>query len=194
MMKKGWKSRRSADKSLQQKEEITDENRYRTFWRRFWAHFIDGLAAGIPLGLIMLGAEKALASGPLAHVLVDYVGQLLWLAYYIAMHARYGQTLGKMATGVKLFDRDERRDITLRQALLRDCVPLLFATAAPIYFAVFGLPQAGEALAGAALIVPLAVVIGTVAWYVAEIVTMLFNRKRRAVHDLIAGTVVVRVP
>ena len=34
--------------------------------------------------------------------------------------------------------------------------------------------------------------IASTLWYVAELVTMLFNRKRRAVHDFIAGTVVVR--
>ena len=31
------------------------------------------------------------------------------------------------------------------------------------------------------------------AWFVAEILTMLTNKKRRALHDFIAGTVVVRV-
>ena len=29
-------------------------------------------------------------------------------------------------------------------------------------------------------------------WFVLEIITMLLNKKRRALHDLIAGTVVVR--
>jgi uncharacterized RDD family membrane protein YckC len=31
------------------------------------------------------------------------------------------------------------------------------------------------------------------AWFVAEILTMLSNEKRRAIHDFIAGTVVVRI-
>jgi uncharacterized RDD family membrane protein YckC len=30
------------------------------------------------------------------------------------------------------------------------------------------------------------------AWYLLEVITMLTNDKRRAVHDFIAGTVVVR--
>jgi uncharacterized RDD family membrane protein YckC len=34
---------------------------------------------------------------------------------------------------------------------------------------------------------------GGMAWFVLELATMLLNRKRRAVHDLIAGSVVVRV-
>ncbi len=29
-------------------------------------------------------------------------------------------------------------------------------------------------------------------WWIAEIITMLTNEKRRAIHDYIAGTVVVR--
>jgi uncharacterized RDD family membrane protein YckC len=31
-------------------------------------------------------------------------------------------------------------------------------------------------------------------WFLAEVVTMLTNEKRRALHDWIAGSVVVRVP
>lgn len=34
--------------------------------------------------------------------------------------------------------------------------------------------------------------IGSLLWFVAEIVTSLMNQKRRAVHDFIAGTVVVK--
>jgi uncharacterized RDD family membrane protein YckC len=30
-------------------------------------------------------------------------------------------------------------------------------------------------------------------WFMAEILTMLSNRKRRAIHDFLAGTVVVRL-
>jgi uncharacterized RDD family membrane protein YckC len=31
-------------------------------------------------------------------------------------------------------------------------------------------------------------------WFWAEIITMLTNRKRRSVHDFIAGSVVIRIP
>lgn len=34
----------------------------------------------------------------------------------------------------------------------------------------------------------------TVVWLLSELVVLLFNEKRRALHDFIAGTVVVRVP
>jgi len=34
----------------------------------------------------------------------------------------------------------------------------------------------------------------TGAWWILEVATMLFNSKRRALHDFIAGTVVTRVP
>jgi uncharacterized RDD family membrane protein YckC len=39
------------------------------------------------------------------------------------------------------------------------------------------------------------VIVGvSMVWFVLEILTMLTNRRRRALHDLIAGTVVVRAP
>ena len=37
-------------------------------------------------------------------------------------------------------------------------------------------------------------VYGLLAWFLLELVTMLFNPKRRAVHDFIAGSVVKRTP
>ncbi len=36
------------------------------------------------------------------------------------MHGRYGQTLGKMATRVKVIDVTEEIEVTYRQAFLRD--------------------------------------------------------------------------
>lgn len=173
-------------------EEITDENRYRTFWPRFWALIIDGIVAGVPLALLAYLLQKVIRPEPSIKAYIDQGTDLIALAYYIVLHAKFGQTVGKMATGVKVLDKSEQANISWGQAVMRDIVPVVFFVASLAYLIAFGIPADGEELSGVAAFMLYAYAIAAVVWSVAEIVTMLFNRKRRAVHDFIAGTVVVR--
>jgi uncharacterized RDD family membrane protein YckC len=113
--------------------------------------------------------------------------------YYIALHAKFGQTVGKMATGVKVVDKSEQSAISWRQAVMRYIVQMLLSVPLVAWIFKFGFPVKGGTYYGIAAIVAYAWGIAISAWFVAEVVTMLCNRKRRAVHDFIAGTVVVRV-
>ena len=176
------------------KKEITEEDRYKTFWRRFWALIIDGLVAGVPLALLSYVLQKVIGPEPSiqAYVYIDQGTDLIGLAYFIVLHAKFGQTVGKMATGVKVLDKSEQANISWGQAVMRDIVPVVFFVASLAYVIAFGVPADGDVLSGVSGFILYAYAIAAVVWSVAEIVTMLFNRKRRAVHDLIAGTVVVR--
>src|SRR6267378_3837249 len=100
------------------------EERYQTFWPRFWAGWIDA-AIWLPLLAVDSWIEDHI------HSLV-FLG--MWLIAYtlsfdfysVAMHSKYGQTLGKMAMSVKVLDVSEKK-LSLRQALLRDCVPIMLS-------------------------------------------------------------------
>lgn len=109
------------------------------------------------------------------------------------MHAQFGQTAGKMATGVKIFDESEESDITWTQAVLRDIVPVFFFLVSVIYLASIGTSIETALQTEATGFLLNAYVYASLAWGLAEVITMLFNSKRRAVHDFIARTVVVRV-
>jgi uncharacterized RDD family membrane protein YckC len=108
------------------------------------------------------------------------------------LHRFYGQTLGKRIMKIRVLSVDDE-PITMRQAVLRDSVWLGLLL---IGF-VLNLPAV---LAGDSYLVTIdvtdSVEIGisyiSSAWLILEMITMLFNDKRRAIHDLIAGTVVVR--
>ena len=113
--------------------------------------------------------------------------------YSVAMHTKYGQTIGKMVMGVKVLDVTESK-LSLRQALLRDAVPILFSIIATMQ----GLPLVLAGLSpyksGADLNwIDTLTLCGSLIWFGAELATMLTNSKRRAIHDYIAGSVVVRV-
>jgi uncharacterized RDD family membrane protein YckC len=168
---------------------------YRTAWRRFWAGVIDGFVFE-PLmwleGRIWSGVHTPLLLVPW---FVFY--RMSFVAYSVLLHWRWGQTLGKRVTGVRVHSLSGG-PLSLRQAAMRDIVPLIIT----IVGVLVNLPDVAhgkspypDTTAGFAGL-------GTFdrlmlwsmwAWWILEVVTMLFNSKRRALHDFIAGTVVTRV-
>jgi uncharacterized RDD family membrane protein YckC len=126
--------------------------------------------------------------------LLEVVESLAWLMYTVVMHARYGQTFGKMVTKVRVVDFRTEGRISWRQAWLREGIPMalsfgllgwqvfLILTGSLSPSAVTETPDNGPWL--------LTALPGL--WFLAEILTMLTNDKRRALHDVIAGTVVIR--
>lgn len=177
-------------------------SRYQTFWPRFWASWIDGLIL-MPVYLLFavildprISSLWNLALWLLALVLVvDRTGP--WI-YSILMHGRWGQTVGKMTTRVKVVDAVSEEPISYKKALLRDSIPILVLFPLLVYSlyqliigSEYHIPQPSPDLSITANIADWTEFIMGI-WWFAEIVTMLTNEKRRAVHDFIAGTVVVR--
>jgi uncharacterized RDD family membrane protein YckC len=81
---------------------------------------------------------------------------------------------------------------TLWEAFLRDIGEIAFDFAALAYLV--GLVISGHYTFGDEYNSPFWITLAWAgaAWSILEVVTMLTNRKRRAIHDFIAGTVVVR--
>lgn len=178
-------------------------NRYMTFWPRFWAGCIDGFALGVismgvyfPLSLL-LGLAIGLSGGgnALSTLVGAFLISFLSISYSVGLHAAFGQTFGKMAMSIKVLNLGEERIPTLREALLRDSGHIVLsslalalmswraATGQPVSLA----PQPGQV----SLLDRVLDNVGFV-WFALEILSMLTNEKRRALHDYIAGTVVVR--
>jgi len=161
--------------------------KYRTFWRRFWAGYVDALVF-VPLGVLDYFIWQHSTSIPL---------RALWFAIYSASFPAYsiltqglfGQTLGKRVLGVRVVDVSGRA-LTMMQALRREAINLPF---------VFWSFNAGLALVGRGENPHQLeqAEVGAAAWlgfglFALELLTTLTNSKRRALHDFIAGSVVVR--
>lgn len=163
---------------------------YRTFWPRFWAGWIDALVF-LPLQPVEAWIESTTKN---PHILAAWFvfNSLGFYFYSVAMHAKYGQTLGKIVTGVKVLDLSGGK-LSLTQALIRDSVPIVLTALA----IADGLPRV---LAGLEpytrgefnWLVELQL-FGSLIWFAAELLTMLMNSKRRAIHDFLARSVVVRL-
>lgn len=166
------------------------ELKYKTFWRRFWAGIIDAFLF-YPLFLLNLWIfANITAKGLLAIWFILF--SLSGLIYSVLMHGKFGQTVGKMATGVKVLDLSESK-LSMFQALLRDSVAIASVAIRTAFYLPTILkgvnPYEVRELSLWTTVLSYTLSI----WFFAELVTMLTNKKRRAVHDFIARSVVIRL-
>ncbi len=172
------------------------EKRYRTFGPRFWAWPVDSSVLMPLTTAISMLQSLNLPRVPAALLVI--IENLAWLIYTVTMHARYGQTVGKMVTKVRVVDSRTEGKISWGQASIREGIPMILSLGLVVY-EVYGILSGrftarsfenSQALNNNGLIFLLTGIPGL--WFLAEVLTMLTNRQRRALHDFIAGTVVVR--
>lgn len=171
---------------------------YAGFWTRFGALWVDVLVL-LPFALAsswLQGVSIRLA------VLGTIANSAIFLGYTIYFHYRYGATLGKMATGIKVTLPDGS-PIGLRQAFLRSSVETGFAflslvatvvailNADPEQYLSAGWTERTEYAASLFPAWHAIVSIASAIWGWSEVIVLLLNERRRALHDFIAGTVVI---
>jgi len=113
--------------------------------------------------------------------------------YAIFMHGYFGQTIGKMIMDVKVLNHDTETEINVKQALRRESVNLALniSWVLIILIVATSLELSGAISEGLSYEV-IGFGILAMVWGISEFVTMLFNDKRRALHDYIGKTVIVR--
>lgn len=171
---------------------------YAGFLKRFGAGIVDML---VFILFYFLFQYLEGISIPVAIITV-LITSTLFSTYTVYFHYRFGATLGKLAVGIKVTLPDGSR-IGLQNALLRSSVEIGFAmvfVVAKIIAISNADPQQYLAVGWfdrAQYIVPLypawfgAVNAASQLWYWSEFFVLLFNKRKRAIHDFIAGTVVI---
>jgi uncharacterized RDD family membrane protein YckC len=175
-----------------------DPLRYAGFWPRLGALLMDCLIL-LPLIALEIWAGRRYRLFDL-YQLVPNV--LVGLFYSVYLVRRYGGSPGKLIVGVRI-RKVSGEPVGYREAFLRylpDCVLGLLSSIAMI-IAVFHMSDAEyHALASHERfkrmleLVPFwykPTHILSYVWIWGELIVLLTNRKRRALHDFIAGTVVV---
>jgi len=172
---------------------------YAGFWPRLGATIVDGLV----LAPITVFSFWLLSHSKSASIALTFPLAIIGPAYEFFLLARYGQTIGKMVTRIAVF-RTSGDSIGWREVALRCSVQasLSLLSTISMFCAMRRLPDAswtGGWMTIFARLQPLEPSWGRWAayamnvWIWGELITLFFNRKRRALHDFIAGTVVVRV-
>ena len=115
------------------------------------------------------------------------------------MHGKFGKTIGKMICKVKVVNNEGEGPISFKQAFIRDSPAIILSLIGLLYeiylsitsdFRIVDLYDQQYVsnnlrLHSVLLLVP-------AIWMILELITMLTNKKRRAIHDLIGKTVVLR--
>ncbi len=173
---------------------------YNTTLRRVCVGSADGVVF-LPLTILRHFVEKSESrTVVIAGAFLYYL--CVW-AYEVWMHGRYGATLGKKFFYLRVTDVSGK-PLTMKQALLRNSIHIgatllilgLYTTGI-----LLGLPPEDmREFPPNATVPPVYVWWGWVvlplaaAWWVADTAVAVINKRRRAIHDLLAGTVVIRYP
>jgi uncharacterized RDD family membrane protein YckC len=160
--------------------------KYKTFFPRFVALLIDSFIM-LPLAILEDWFRQAEFPPLFLYFWISFTS-LVILGYTIMMNGFYGQTLGKMAMNVKILDVSEE-PIKFKQAILRSIPDVIYRIGLVILGIVFFAQDLESENVKA--------VYGTfgtfvMIWGLADIWTFFLNDKRRALHDFIAQTVVVK--
>ncbi len=163
------------------------KNKYHTFWKRLGAGLIDGLIF-VPLSLIGDLFDKA--NHPTIFIGWTLVNTICWTTYVVVGHGKYGQTIGKWLMHIKVLDFNEKNTIGYTRAFYRELIWILVDITGILYF---GWLLYKDSTINKLIIESVDDFLGllTLGWLIIELITMLFNSKRRALHDYIADSVVI---
>lgn len=171
---------------------------YAGFWKRFCSIWVDVLVL-LPFAFLFTWSEgfnRTLA------IILAVPSTVLFPFYSIYFNARFGGTLGKLAVGIRI-TKPNGEKIGWKAAWLRSSVDLIFAflmlvltlwalvLVDPREYTSAGLLQRLQLLSSYYPWWYRLIIIGQQVWLWSEVVILLLNRRKRALHDFIAGTVVV---
>lgn len=134
-------------------------------WRRLIAAFVDGLIVYLVTWLLtapVLGLGTMYEGGFARRTAANLIAGVVAFAYYVLQHGRWGRTLGKRVMSLRVVRADDADAISYGQAAWR----LLFEYLVTV------------ATCGVGGLVD-------VAW-------ILWDKRRQALHDKVARTIVVR--
>lgn len=173
---------------------------YAGFWRRLGAYVID-FAIVAPLGLLTL---KLIYVSRDAYLVGLIVGALIAILFHVYLVKRFGGTPGKMVLGLRI-TRLDGSPVGYKEASIRYSVLFVISIllSVPLLMNLFGMSDAEYAAFASAKPSLRSLEVGAPAWYqplqyfgsiwvYSEFIVLLTNKKRRALHDFMAGTVVIR--
>lgn len=163
--------------------------KYQTIFPRFIALLIDLLLV-VPIGLID-EAMKGLNLLPIINYIWLIISAFAFSLYFIITQGLYGKTLGKKIMKVKVVDISEN-PITFYHSFLRELPNLLFNFSSLFVITSPNLMNTDQNFNFSLNSLGNIIFFLMIAWGLADLGTALINNKSRAIHDYIAGTVVIK--
>ena len=158
-------------------------NKYKTFAPRFLALILDTVLL-LPLAIAADALTESAFSENQQNIFLAALN-LVNVVYFVVLHGLYGQTAGKYLTGVKVVRVDDS-PISFVQACVRNLPQIILVLISLV--PVMNLELGGTAEAP---LTPVSILIAC--WGMADVAGFIISPKGRALHDMIAGTVVIRL-
>jgi uncharacterized RDD family membrane protein YckC len=176
----------------------SDSEQYAGFWSRFGAQILDALI------LLPFAAVRVLLFRTRTTAMLAFIPLLLFeVWFFVNLVYRYGGTPGKLILGIRIRS-DNGESVTLKQAFLRHAPSLALGAISAISIAM-ALSQVSDGMYDATSWMNRPRLLSTFAphwsryvsllagiWSWSELAVMLTNPERRALHDFIAGTIVIK--
>lgn len=168
--------------------ERLDQQEFIGFWKRIQTSMLDVLFLGIFASIVYwLGILFAISQNVLLSYTLEYV---LFLIFNIYLIVTYGGTPGKLMMKIRVVN-GQGKYLTFQQALLRHLFPIMSLVISIVmgvngnHFTVMMSPAA----TGGYLDESFNNIFGLI--FVVNCLFIILNTRKRALHDLIAGTYVV---
>ncbi len=181
------------------KIEGIKDSLYAGFWIRLGSLFLDFLFI-LPVTFLTLYLD-GLGKNVYFYTLIPNLAFQIW--YYIYLPKKYGGTAGKLVAGVKII-RLDGKPIGWKEAILRHSVMFVLTILSSIWM-INCLMQADETIFMSLGWLQRSQYLMTLSpdffkfytwvsniWIYSEFIVLLTNERKRAIHDFIAGTVIVR--
>lgn len=165
-------------------EHVT-EWKYDTGWPRFGALILDGFVVGAMVWLVTLLSDGWAGS---FFADSDALEGCITPIYNVWLIYAAGRTLGKRLCGLRVVSYPDEGKASLKAALMREIYPVAAGLIALGTWIIPGEWALSDLFAGLNGLLAL----GGLPWVILELVTMLRSPQRRAFHDKIAGTIVIR--
>ena len=148
--------------------------------RRFFAAILDLIVMVIIFVILgIAGVVEAADPEEDFNVVSSVVSAIIVLIYYVGLTATLGQTLGKMALGIKVVNVDGEKPgfgaVLTREVIVRVLGTVLAVVLGPVID-----PGLGSAIGGVVALI--------------AIIWLLFDSRRQGLHDRVAKTFIVKTP
>ena len=173
--------------------------KYVGFWRRFGAYWLDIIALSPLMALSIWGNENF----RLFPLYLFIPSLLIGIWFYVYLVKKYGGTPGKLLLKIKIVKLNGQA-VGYKEALLRYSVLFIFSTLLSLLLIITVLQisdseyfsmnwqERGQYILHKASPWYFYINIMLNIWIWSEFIVMLTNKQRRALHDFIAGTIVIQ--
>jgi uncharacterized RDD family membrane protein YckC len=164
-----------------------------------WARFVSLILDGLLWTPVAIGVAYATSRSPASGIFLFPAALVSFVAYQVVFHARFGATVGKMILRIRVV-RTDLSPMDMNASLKRSFVDAVFriglATVSVQVIRSMG-PVPADSVMAFLKALQAHKTYATLSnlesvWTLSEIATCLFHPQRRAIHDLIAGTLVVK--